>query len=164
MSTNGTIGIKLGGKTIRTYNHSDSYPSWLGMRVAEFVRETDATVVKAQIANLRFVAEDSAPTAEELALFQNAGIHQNVSAGTDWYATLRGLQGNLAGYLVLGIWPNWSWGDNQEWGYIVDYDDLSIQITRGGQHFRRVRFEDLIPMTDFQVEALFAQIEQDAYK
>ena len=33
MSTRGFISIKHDNKIIGTYNHSDSYPTWLGVRM-----------------------------------------------------------------------------------------------------------------------------------
>ena len=36
MSTRGLYGIRKNGVDKCTYNHSDSYPSWLGRKVLEF--------------------------------------------------------------------------------------------------------------------------------
>ena len=63
MSTRGLVGIKLGdNRVLFVYNHSDSYPSWLGKRIYEQVRkiktEQDAEDFKDDIASGRFTGYD----------------------------------------------------------------------------------------------------------
>lgn len=162
MSTNGTIAIKADGEVYRTYNHSDSYPSWLGARVGEFIRDADADIVRRQVKAMRIVDESAKADPASLAILEAHGIAQNVSAGDDWYAALRGLQGNLAGYLLVGIWPNWTWGDNQEWGYLADFDERKLFVTFGGKPAATVLFDDL-DRDDAGLLAHMAVIERTIY-
>ena len=39
MSTRGLLGFRVNGQDYITYNHSDSYPQWLGMRVVQFAHD-----------------------------------------------------------------------------------------------------------------------------
>jgi len=161
MSTNGTIAIRSKGKTIRTYNHSDSYPSYLGVELGKFARDADAEVIAAQIATVTLVKEDDTPTAEQLAACKEAGLWQDVSRGTDWYAALRSVQGDIEATLATGYFLNWTWGDNQEWGYLVDFDHSVLKITRNGYPFQAVGFDLL--KDDESLRALMAGIEEKAY-
>ena len=135
MGTRGFIAIKGEGKTLGTYNHFDSYPSWLGLRMLEFVQRQDFADLVAKLATLQRVDEQEEPTAEQLADLKERGFWQDVGTGRDWYSALRGAQGDLAAYLTAGYIPaldveaalneKETW---LEWGYIVDLDASSLDV------------------------------------
>ena len=39
MSTRGLWGFRKNDKDMLTYNHSDSYPEWLGKKICEFITD-----------------------------------------------------------------------------------------------------------------------------
>ena len=89
----------------------------------------------AKVAKLvRIDADDEADIekAKELGL-----VAREVSRGTDWYAYLRDYQGNLKGYLELGLFPN-----NPEfledslfceYAYLVNLDTSRVEYYKGFQ-------------------------------
>lgn len=147
MSTRGTIAITSKGRTIRVYNHSDSYPSWLGKRVAQFARkltnETHLVLVQDQIAKLTFVDETVEPDVETFNKVKELGLWQDVSSGKDWYSLLREAQGDVEAYLKAGYWPSSDGGDSEEWGYHIDLDERSFKISAGGQPLLNFRLDDV---------------------
>lgn len=138
MSTRGFIGVVAGEQTVFAYNHSDSYPSWLGVRMVEQAREIakDIDGYVAKVAALRLVDEHADFTPEDR---EKYGEHwQNVSSGTDWYSLLRSLQGDMVGYLDAGVMPSAGVATPQdldhEWGYLIDLNDKTLKVShwRGG--------------------------------
>jgi hypothetical protein len=136
MGTRGFWGFILDGKEYITYNHFDSYPSGLGRDLltwGESVRYWDA--VRDQVRALRLVDEDGTPTEEDRA--KHSGSWQNVSTGGDWYALLRGNQGNPGATLDSGVMTD---GHDSplnslfaEWGYVFDLDAESLDVYAGFQ-------------------------------
>lgn len=134
MSTRGFIGWVTQGTEKITYNHSDSYPSWLGLRMlahAKAVTEDDAR--KAH--ELRLVDECETPGAADRKRL--APFHRNVSSGHDWYSYLRGTQGDPALILEAGVATDGSSCPSDslfmEWGYVVDFDNQAFEVYYGFQ-------------------------------
>lgn len=134
MGTRGFIGLKAEGTTISTYNHYDSYPSYLGVNAAKFIREADVSQVAERLVKLVRVSEDGKPTPEQLEDLKARGFWENVSLGDDWYAALRNCQGDLEQYLSAGYIPALNFDPLQatdtwmEWGYIVDLDTEELHV------------------------------------
>lgn len=135
MSTRGFISIKHDGKIIGTYNHSDSYPTWLGVRMVEFIQQNDLDAIAAKLDTVVLVDEDESPTAEQLADLKERGFWANVSTGSDWYSALRNAQGNLAAYIEAGYIPSFDVqhfldkGDCFiEYGYVVDLNERMLVV------------------------------------
>jgi len=59
MGTRGLIGYYKKGVTKASYNHYDSYPSFLGNRIKEYITDSDAISLNADFAGIRFVDEDA---------------------------------------------------------------------------------------------------------
>ena len=120
MSTRGTWGVKLpDGTTKSTYNHSDSYPSGLGVTVVDAIHEfTDEQIAEAA-KSWRMVDESDKPTKSERIKY--GPFHQEVSEGNDWYAYLRSAQGDLEVYLSgkLDVMIEHPLPD-EEWSYLID--------------------------------------------
>lgn len=129
MGTRGTIELIAGEHSFRVYNHYDSYPTYLGVDLAKFVRDSNPDLIAGQIALVEKVNESDTCPESILATFKSQGIWQDVSTGTDWYSALRGVQGDLAGYLSIGFVPHWEHGDTEEWGYSIDYNTRIMTIT-----------------------------------
>ena len=111
MSTRGLIGFRVQDRLIGAYNHSDSYPSWLGAQVVDFVSKRLRTPeqvegFKANVAGLVFVESDKAPDLAAwkhyLAFAEAHGEKVEWSAvhsmgkkrmKVEWYGLLRDFQG-----------------------------------------------------------------------
>lgn len=139
MSTNGFIALKHDSKMYGTYNHSDSYPSWLGVRMVEFIQEADLDTLGDKVANLTLVDEGESPTPEQLADLKARGYWQNVSSGADWYAALRNAQGDLGKYIEAGYLPEFDATEALassnifiEYGYVIDLDTRELRVYENG--------------------------------
>lgn len=101
MSTRGLYGIRKNGIDKCTYNHSDSYPDWLGKKVLEFCATNSVERLSRLFDNIEMVTEDATPTEEQIEICKKAGyVNLDVinRSEKDWYCLLRNLQGNFKAY------------------------------------------------------------------
>lgn len=157
MSTRGFIGWKIDGKVTLTYNHSDSYPSWLGVRVADQLRARLGEIVDSELSlfpqdlqdastvlilGAQFRAVEtftenqrlSRATKERLLGFHNG----QVSTGEDNYSLTRRMHGDFAAILDTGLAmrTHKDWALDSlfcEWGYLVNFDlpVPSLEVYKG---------------------------------
>jgi hypothetical protein len=141
MSTRGFIGVVIDGTEKLAYNHSDSYPSWLGVHflgaVADLM-DRGLEEFKTKARNLRLVDEDEKPTdAEMVALARHANLGVSTGDPAEWYVLLRNLQGELAETLDVGYMIDYATfalhSLHCEWGYLVDLDREVLQAYKGFQ-------------------------------
>ena len=146
MSTRGLYGIRKNGVDKCTYNHSDSYPSWLGKKVLEFCATNSVERLSRLFDNIEMVTEDGTPTEEQIEICKKAGyVNLNVSnqSESDWYCLLRNLQGNFKAYTEC-IEKNsrvfMTKGDGFikdslfcEYAYIINIDDEVLEYYEGFQ-------------------------------
>ena len=136
MSTRGFIGFVEGDKEYITYNHSDSYPSGVGKGVLEWLKCAIDSVdaIRQRVRTVQFVDATKKPTPKQRAELRDK-YHQNVSTGDDWYAVLRGTQGDPAEILACGYMTDgrdfpldsvWC-----EWGYLIDLDAETFEVYCG---------------------------------
>lgn len=98
MSTNGAIGVIVDGKLKVSYNHSDSYPDYLGEQIVDFCnhisKENGWVKFKDLCKNVKLVKETSQPTEEDIQKYSRY-FNGNLSRETpkDWYCLLREVQG-----------------------------------------------------------------------
>lgn len=174
MSTRGFIGIKHDGKIVGMYNHSSSYPTYLGVRSAEFIQRENLSEITKKVDTLVPVDESKDPTPEQLADLKARGFWSNVSTGKDWYSALRNAQGDLAAYIKAGYYPTFDVagtiekGDCYiEWGYVIDLDEQVLSVyeyeTEAGPMPRVgiIPF-DTITAPGFDAASVMGQIEQAA--
>lgn len=146
MGTRGFITFVAGGTEKTTYNHFDSYPDGLGLKVLEWAQGvTDWDAVKAQAEALRLVTDASAPpTPGDIARFSQYSWNREQHGGPDdlrpgqqWYDLLHETQGDPAKILEAGVME-----DNHdfpadslfaEWGYVIDLDEQAFEVYRGFQ-------------------------------
>lgn len=143
MSTRGTIAVKIDGEVKGSYNHSDSYPTWLGNQVLEFCRGMDLEQTRAQARALAPVDDDRLPTKAEikrLAPYTDLGV--STGSVNEWYCLLRGTQGDLAKILEAGFYEPHPVGVNV-WSYVVDLDGEELVIYEGEQEVARYPFAHL---------------------
>lgn len=98
MSTRGLYGFRKNGTDKCTYNHSDSYPDWLGRKVVEFCKNHSIKEMNNIFDKIVLVDENSTPTEEQIKeCNENGYANFGVSSGvqTDWYCLLRNCQGDL---------------------------------------------------------------------
>lgn len=153
MSTRGFVGFVAGGREVIAYNHSDSYPEWLGIQTLEWARSADLAAAASRATEVRLVDDDDAPTdadAEALTEFYDPNVGGRSERPT-WYQLLRGTQGDLGAMLRAGYVEDAStFPANSlfaEWGYIVDFDAKCFEVYAGFQKGRHHdgRFADRMP-------------------
>jgi hypothetical protein len=139
MSTRGFVGFVADGTEKIAYNHSDSYPSCLGLDVLAWLRGTHRTVLRQQVTDLRVVAADSEPTDDDVKALKSY-FNPNVggpSKRPTWYQLLRETQGDPAAMLRAGVIEDASNfpGDSlfAEYGYVIDLDANTFEVYVGFQ-------------------------------
>lgn len=147
MGTRGFIGFVAGEQEKIAYNHWDSYPSGLGLKVLAFAREavTRPDVLGTAIRALRVVDPDSTPTKEDIQRFSQFswgaaehGGSQDLRTGQEWYDLLHETQGDIAAILEAGVIEDASGFPLDslfaEWGYIIDTSgDGWLEVYEGFQ-------------------------------
>jgi hypothetical protein len=126
------------------YNHWDSYPSGLGVKIyaqaAVLRMNIDNWVkIKQAVRELRLVDPADKPTPGDVArLAPMTNLNVGEQSVDDWYCLLREAQGNLIDLLSVGymldahdfIYDSLFC----EWGYILNLDTLEFEIWQGFQH------------------------------
>lgn len=143
MSTRGTYGFRKDGVDKLTYNHFDSYPNWLGRKVAEFCKNHDIKELHNIFDKIIMVREGDTPTERQIEeCIKNGFSDFTVSSGseTDWYCLLRNCQGNLECLAeVKGHAYMTTSGDFIkdslfcEYAYIINLDDEVLEFYKGFQ-------------------------------
>jgi hypothetical protein len=141
MSTRGAVGFVANGKWYVTYNHSDSYPEYLGMHVLNFCKVvTDWEYLKTMVEKVTLVDSHSLPSQD---LIDKYYVYSDTSVGNqnvdDWYCLLRSLQGDKILYeIALGnvehmIDSHMFLADSVfcEWAYIIDLDEDVLRVYKG---------------------------------
>lgn len=160
MGTRGFITFVAGGVEKTAYNHFDSYPSGLGVKVLDFLRTQltptdedcqDATPqavyaaalaeLSQRVVNLRVVRENvdevTAEDVKRLAPWTDMWVGGPVDKGklAFWYQLLRNTQYDPAAMLEAGVVEDASDfpADSlyAEWGYVIDLDEGLLEVYRG---------------------------------
>lgn len=99
MGTRGAYGFRVNEKDKLAYNHSDSYPGWLGRDVLRFVSGSSCEELRQIAENVEMVEESGKPTSEQILECQPwTDVDEDDSSVGTWYDLLRGLQGDLEPY------------------------------------------------------------------
>lgn len=138
MSTRGALGFRRNGKDLIAYNHSDSYPDWLGRRVLEYLAAHGPAQMAAVADKLVMVDESGTATEQEIMDHMDS-LNTGVSTGaaTEYYSLLRGAQGDLAyyddpkhyamidgsGFLADSLFC--------EWAYVINLDEGTLEVYKG---------------------------------
>lgn len=99
MGTRGCYGFRKNGTDKLTYNHFDSYPSYLGEIMVKFCKETSIKEMNEIFDKIILVDESSMPTKEQIAeciKFYDGTVSNQTP--DDWYCLLRNAQGNPSAY------------------------------------------------------------------
>jgi hypothetical protein len=141
VSTRGFIGFVANGRETIAYNHSDSYPSYLGAKALDFARYLDLSGVdywREKAANIKHVSDAVEPTQADIkALLPYTNVGVSGKSLDDWYCLLRETQGSPRMILECGYaehdgdWPLDSLFC--EWGYLFDLDAETFEVYKGFQ-------------------------------
>lgn len=161
MSTNGFVIFIADGQSKKSYNHWDSGPRDLGIKVLGWLRSSTSTPDRARslfqrITRLQVVSdEDALPTdaqRRELAVyFQRTG-------GGEWYSLLRATQGEPEMILECGFVSDE--GEPYGWQYIVDADAEMFSVDWGDGKVTSWPWSDL--PSDNVLNALADQDDEEA--
>ena len=141
MSTRGVVGFRYKRKDLLAYNHSDSYPSYLGNKVVHDLHDLLQKGLKPlirQVEALTIVTEETPrpdeKTQRRLRKYGNSGVG---NSDEYWYRALRETQGDIKAILqsrfLLDSAATILDSLYCEWGYIVNLDDETLEIYKGGQ-------------------------------
>jgi hypothetical protein len=138
MSTRGFVGFVIDGTEKITYNHSDSYPGWLGVNVLSWLREADTAEAADQARALRVVDPESTPTDKDIERLRGcADLNVGRQTLDSWYVLLRHNQGNPGAMLQAGVVEDASDFPTDslfaEYGYVVDFDARLLEAYAGFQ-------------------------------
>lgn len=143
MSTRGALGFRLNGQDFISYNHSDSYPSYLGQHTVDFLRARLAEPggedhLRSQVSSLRLVEENSVPSPEDIERFlPHANLRVSSGQPTEWYVLLRETQGDPEKILDAGVMIEGAafLEDSLfcEWAYIINLDTREVEVYEGFQ-------------------------------
>jgi len=142
MSTRGVWGFFVDGQSKLAYNHSDSYPSGLGVDLVEdmqnFAKSVGLVELPPLARKLRLVKETDKPTAADIKKLRHFA-DTSVGAGKveDWYCLLRQTQSDFAKTLEAGVMVDASPFIKEslfcEWGYVINLDDNLFEVYKGFQ-------------------------------
>jgi hypothetical protein len=141
LGTRGVYGFRYQNQDKLTYNHFDSYPSFLGSEVCKFVQSTSADQMRAIFPKIVLVSEELEDVpSRELQKKYRKYCDKNVSTQSagDWYCLLRETQGDLEVYkldVCHMIDFNKFIKDSLfcEYGYILNLDEEVLEFWVGIQ-------------------------------
>ncbi|OHD19680.1 MAG: hypothetical protein A2086_01710 [Spirochaetes bacterium GWD1_27_9] len=137
MGTRGLWGFYKNGINKLTYNHFDSYPSYLGKTVVTFVKHTSIEELNQIFEKIILIDEFSTPTEEQIKECEKySDLTPSDKRITDWYCLLRDTQGNPDLYksdLRFMINSNDFITDSLfcEWAYIINLTDNVLEVYKG---------------------------------
>lgn len=129
MSTNGFIVFIADGQSKNCYNHWDSGPRELGVKVLRWLRASTSTPDGARslyerVTRLRVVSdEDALPTAEQR---RDLAAYFEPTGGGEWYSLLCGTQGEPEKILECGYAVDV--GDSWGWQYVINADTETFSV------------------------------------
>lgn len=145
MSTRGCYGFRINKSDKVTYNHSDSYPTYLGVNVLSFIHDTPESELRDIASRIEIVAEESIPSPELIKAYKNhADTGVSRQSLKDWYCLLRDTQGALAPYRngLRHMIDSCDFLKDSlfcEWAYIINLDTQELEIYRGFNKRKYVR-------------------------
>lgn len=190
MSTRGSYGFRKNQIDKVTYNHCDSYPTYLGREIFNFVKSTEIDELKRIANDIKLVAGDSKPTPDNISnyrKFSDLGVSEQTV--NDWYCLIHSTQGNLAVYKdgeVSHMIDGESFLKDSlfcEWAYIINLDSMKLEVYKGwnknksakgryakfetkGEEYcgveliKEVNLVDVHKMDDKQIEKLMQELDK----
>lgn len=145
MSTRGIYGFRKNNENKITYNHSDSYPTWLGEKIIEFC----AGMTDQDLENLfdhAIIVDELEKDPGKVEMVRKFAVTHGNDPGEseDAYYILHFMQGNFEEYrniaYLLEDFPMTDaedfFGDGLfcEWGYIINLDDKCLEVYKSGKN------------------------------
>lgn len=138
MGTRGTIKLIFKQKTVRTYNHWDSYPEELGKNLVEqignllSIMTLDELIQK--LDSLKIITDDMNPTLEDIAkLAPYTSLNVSTQSTYDWYCLLRGCQGSITKMIECGYILNQDMYEG--YNYVLDFNNKQFYIEEYNNKF-----------------------------
>jgi hypothetical protein len=159
MSTNGLITFRADGQDKTVYNHSGSYPSWLGIRIVEGLMSE--VVTPEAVRALRVVDDTTPPTDEDIERyreFSSEGVYGNGQGLRDWYVLLRKTQGDIPAIFKAGVIEDGSKSGIHEWMWVIDLDACALHV-----HYNSGTLSRSYPLTKLPTKADLQALEDEAY-
>lgn len=138
MGTRGAFGLRIKEEDKLSYNHWDSYPSHLGMKMLEVIRHFDDEQLAGAATRIVLVNEDEAPSPElqeRYLPFANTGVNRGTT--DEWYCLLREAQGDLVPYIdgrIDHMMDGTGFMADSlfcEWAYVINCDTRELEVYMG---------------------------------
>jgi hypothetical protein len=162
VSTNGFVIFIADGQSKNSYNHWDSGPRDLGVKVLRWLRSSTNTPDRARslyqrITRLRVVSdEDALPTEAQR---RDLAVYFEPTGGGEWYSLLCATQGEPEKILECGYVADW--GDPPYgWQYIINADAETFSVDWGDGRVTSWPWSDL--PNDNALFAIADQYEEEA--
>lgn len=141
MSTRGIMGFSYNGELKLTYNHFDSYPSCLGVEMAQaavLIRNRLGHAIE-RFGQIEMVKQRDCPTPEQLVRVNSEWPEAEAGETDEWYDILRTAQGDPMAWIDGGL--NFMSDDQSfvrdslfcEWGWILNLGTGHLEIYIGSQ-------------------------------
>ena len=139
MSTRGLWGFKFHDEKKLTYNHSDSYPSGLGLKLKHQLSNYTIDRMKGRFDKIALVQPDAKPLPEiiEKLILYKYYVPSKFRKDelSEWYFLLRAWQGSMKPYLQYAM-PIMVDGlpyiESTEYIYVIDLDDEAFIEAKSG--------------------------------
>jgi len=146
MGTSGLFGFFYKGKYYVSYNHNDSYPSYLGSNIVNEVIQANIDEWIQLLEKIKVIAPGEKPTPEDiekLAKYTDLGVSDGTTQ--DWYCLLRQTQGSLNSVLQSGYLQNCFKSNGEpehmNYSYIVNLDSHTFEYYAFGKKEKEVPLE-----------------------
>jgi hypothetical protein len=140
MGAKGLIKIVCQKRTMYSYNHIDSYPKGLGVKLVKEIRSIiknhDLDWLIERVSKIKYVSNDTPPTEKEISkLYKFADGRVSKQSLNDWYCLLRKTQGSIkkiinAGYILNEGFSVKNESNDKliEYVYVIDLDNKKFYL------------------------------------
>jgi hypothetical protein len=162
MSTRGVYGFYKNGQHKVTYNHSDSYPTWLGNKILKYLKKYPVEKINKHFDRIKMVNMNSKPTKAQIERCRTLDLYDKSvdnEQGTNWYCLLRNAQGNIENSVKAGLMiDSQSFMQDSlfcEWAYIINLDTNKLEIYKGFQKSKpNGRYSNIEPTGNYYAVGL----------
>lgn len=139
MATRGLYGFYKNGINKLTYNHYDSYPSYLGNNILNFIKQSTVTELNEIFQSISLVNDDNYPNENERIQLEDLGYSVTYKdEPLRWGEIISAHAGDFS--LLKNKFP-FMLNNNDfikdslfcEWAYIINLDSNNLEIYRGFQ-------------------------------